>query len=149
MASFDWKNPTRLFFLKIVGALLAVVFFAIAILFLSYSVTSVATTQGGKDAKILASSDHFGKLRTGCRLGGLFEITADVDGQKSEKIFCLYPVWPDQLQPSKGDDVRVWPSKKPLLAEPATDGWGWFIVGSILVVGLVLLEFSFLALTLR
>ncbi len=149
MDSSEWKNTARFLLLKIFGTFLAIVFFLVALLFLSYSVSSLAATQGGKDAKILSSVDRLGKIRTGCRLGGFFEISVDMDGQKTDKIFCLYPVWPDQYQPSKGDNVRVWPTQKPLLAEPATDGWGWFILGSILVVGLLLLEFGFLALTLR
>ncbi len=157
MANFNWKSLPRLILMKTFGALLAVIFLSIAVIFISYPVIALATTQGGGDAKVALVSDHCGKVRTGCRVGGLFLVAVEKPGVKKklrqkpelfENIYCLYPAWPDQLKPMPGDMIRVWPVKQPLVGAPATDGWGWFIIGTILVVGLVMLEFTFLALTL-
>src|SRR5580658_2441531 len=150
----------RLVLVKLLGGLLAAVFLFIALFFLAYPLISLVTTQGGQDAKVAYVSNHIGKLKTGCRIGGLFQVGVDhsnFSGPKKkgetnlkspgDKIYCLYPAWPDQLEPQSGDVIRVWPAKKPLFAEPLTDGWGWFILGTIFVVGLVLVEFAFLALT--
>ena len=122
---------------------------------------SLAASQGGQDAKVVSVFNHIGKLKTGCRIGGLFQVNVgdqNLSAPKkkkgeinpksaADKIYCLYPAWPDQLEPQAGDIIRVWPAKKPLFGEPLTDGWGWFILGTIFVVGLVLVEFAFLALT--
>jgi len=157
MATSNWKTVLKLVLVKLFGFLLAVVFLFFALWFISYPLLSFATTQGGADAKVTAVSDRFNKIKIGCRVGGLFTISAEMPTEKTsghpkntvyEKIYCLYPVWPDQLQPDKGNSIRVWPAKKPLFGEPLTDGWGWFIVGTVLVVGLLMLEFAFLALTI-
>ncbi|HTC20595.1 MAG TPA: hypothetical protein VK859_07105 [bacterium] len=161
MSLSNLKSLLRLVIVKLVGGLLAVIFIFVALFFLAYPLISLVASQGGQDAKVAAVFNHIGKLKTGCRIGGLFEITVDnqsLPAQKKKKgetnpksaenkIYCLYPAWPDQLEPQSGDIVRVWPAKKPLFAEPLTDGWGWFILGTIFVVGLVLVEFAFLALT--
>jgi hypothetical protein len=95
-------------------------------------------------------------MKTGTRIGGIFTVdTQNPDEKKKphhpvaadQKIYCIYPAWPDQLQPLQGDMIRVWPAKKPLFGAPATEGWGWFIAGTIFVLGLVALEFAFLAIT--
>ncbi len=157
MSDLNWKSALRIVLMKTLGVLLAVIFLPIALLFLAYPVIALATTHGGEDAKVVSVSDHFNKMKTGCRIGGLF--TVSTEPQETQKIlkhkagpdkniYCLYPVWPDQLQPLKGDIIRVWPVKKPLLGAPSTEGWGWFIAGTIFVLGLVMLEFMFLAITL-
>lgn len=158
MANFNWKTILRLIFMKIAGILLALVFLPIALLFVSYPAIALVTMHGGKDARVVKVSDHLKpKWQTGFRVGGLFMIaTENTGGGKSaysksgldENIYCLYPAWPDQLQPLKGDEIRVWPSKKPLVGAPVTEGWGWFLMGTVFVLGLVMLEFTFLALTL-
>lgn len=156
MANINAKSLTRLILVKTISVILAVIFFAIGILFLVYPILTLATNQGGADAKIVQVSDHFHKVKTGCRVGGLFTVaTASVEGQSSDNpkigsgkdIYSLYPAFPDQLQPSKGDIIRVWPGKNPVFGSPIVEGWGWFIVGTLFVLGLVLLEFGFLALT--
>lgn len=158
MASFNWKSVLRTVLMKIVGLLLALVFLPVALLFLSYPVITLVAMHGGKDARVVKVSDHLNpKFKTGFRVGGIFTVaTQNPGGKKSEytksgldeNIYCLYPAWPDQLQPLKGDSIRVWPVKKPLVGAPATEGWGWFLVGTVFVLGLVMLEFTFLALTL-
>ncbi len=150
MASFDWKSVIRLIVMKTIGVILAVFFLLLAVLFLSYSINSILVSTRGQEVKVLTFSDHIGKQQTAFRLGGVFQVSASNEKkEKFEKIYCLYPAWPDVLSPSKGDLIQVWPSKKPVLGAPVTDGWGWFIVGSLLVVGLVMLEFAFLILTIR
>lgn len=157
MSTFNWKSVVRLLFMKTMGVLMAVVFLPIALLFLAYPIIALATTHGGDDAKVVLVSDHLDKIKTGYRVGGIFTVATEKPGPPKASrhkpdldtnIYCLYPVWPDQLQPLKGDMIRVWPAKKPLLGAPATEGWGWFIAGTIFVLGLVLLEFTFLALTI-
>src|SRR5579871_1596845 len=156
MANLNWKSVVSTLVKKVIGILVALVLLPIALFFLAYPIVSFITTQGGEDAKVSLVSDHAGKFKTGCRVGALFTVATEKSGAKkgsAEKasananIYCLYPIWPDQLQPSKGDVLRVWPAKKPLLGEPATEGWGWFIAGTVFVLGLVTLEFIFLALT--
>jgi len=150
MASFDWKSVLRLIVMKTIGVILAVVFFLLAAIFLTYSISSVLVSTRGMEVKVATFSDHVGKQQTAFRLGGIFQVSAtDEKKDKFEKIYCFYPAWPDVLSPSKGDLIQVWPSKKPVVGAPVTDGWGWFIVGSLLVVGLVMLEFAFLILTIR
>jgi hypothetical protein len=91
-------------------------------------------------------------------VGGIYTLSVTRTEDKStskkkapvfENVYGFYPAWPDQLQPLNGDLVQAWPGKKPLFAMPSTEGWGWFIVGTVLVVGLIMLEFAFLSLTLR
>ncbi|HJT23516.1 MAG TPA: hypothetical protein VJ873_03015 [bacterium] len=157
MANFNWKSVLRVILMKTMGVIVALILLPIALFFLSYPFVSLITSRAGEDAKIALVSDHFNKIKTGSRVGGIFTVATEKSGAKkdshhktalNENIYCLYPVWPDQLQPSKGDLIHVWPAKKPLLGEPSTEGWGWFIAGTVFVLGLVLLEFVFLALTM-
>lgn len=136
----------RFLIMKAIGLVLCVLFLSLAALLLSYSIISVASTLRGQDAKIISFSGQVGKYHTAFRLGGLFQISAEMNKKKYEKIYSLYPVWPDTFNPMKGDVVRVWPVKQPLAAAPAVDGWGWFIVGTLFIMGLVMLEFAFLSL---
>jgi len=156
MANLNWKSVLSSILKKMIGLLVALILLPVALFFLSYPVVCLITTQGGEDAKVAQVSDHAGKIKTGCRVGGLFIVATEKPGLKKgstakaafdQNIYCLYPIWPDQLQPSKGDVLRVWPAKKPLLGEPSTEGWGWFIAGTVFVLGLVTVEFIFLALT--
>ena len=159
MSFSNLKSFLRLIFVKSLGVVLALIFFFIAAFFLAYPLISLVTSHGGMDAKVASVFNHVGKLKTGCRIGGLFQVSIENQNfseqkktetnrkSSSNKIYCLYPAWPDQLEPQSGDVIRVWPAKKPLFGAPSTDGWGWFILGTIFVVGLVLLEFAFLALT--
>jgi hypothetical protein len=149
MASLNWKETLRLVSLKIIGVVLAVVFLVVALILVAYPVVSVVTYRGGDEAKIQSASNHMGKIRTGCRVGGLFDVTLKLDKKYYDHVYCLYPAWPDQLEPTTGDYIQVWPAKKPLLGAPATEGWGWFILGMMFIFGLISLEFCFLSLTLR
>jgi hypothetical protein len=157
MSTFNWKSVLRTVAMKMIGILLALVLIPLALFFLAYPFVCLATTQGGDDAKVAVVSDHLNKIKTGYRIGGLFTVATQKSGKKeahskgslNENVYCFYPVWPDQLQPSKGDAIRVWPAKKPLLGAPATEGWGWFLAGTVFVLGLVMVEFIFLAVSLH
>ncbi len=149
MATFDWKDSLRFIALKIVGVILAVVFLGLAAVFTVYPVVSLIVSRGGDEAKVQTVSNHLGKMQTGCRIGGLFSASVKIDQKKYDQVYCLYPAWPDQLEPAVGDFIQVWPEKKPLMGAPYTEGWGWFIMGTIFIFGLVFLEFAFLSLTLR
>jgi hypothetical protein len=140
------NSAVRFVIMKIIGVLLAIVFFSLAVLFIGNSVISVASTVRGQSAKVLLVSDHVGKHKTAFRLGGLFQVTAVAEKKTYEKIYCLYPTWPDNFQPTKGDVIQIWPVKQPFAGAPIVEGWAWFILASLFIVGLVMLEFAFLAL---
>lgn len=147
------KPVLRWILMKTIGVILAIVFLALAALFVGYSAIATVATVKGKEASIVTVSEQVGKYHTGSRVGGLFVVsTTSGKGKgapKDERIYSLYPVWPDNLHPAKGDSLLVWPPKQPLVGAPRTDGWGWFIVGTLLILGLVMLEFAFLVLTLK
>jgi hypothetical protein len=149
MASFDWKSPLRFIALKCAGVVLAVIFLALALVFTVYPLFSLLVTRGGDEAKIQTVSNHMGNRQTGFRVGGLFTTSVKIDKKTYDQVYCLYPAWPDQLEPTPGDYVQVWPGNKPLLGAPYTEGWGWFILGTLFVFGLVFFEFAFLSLTLH
>jgi hypothetical protein len=143
--------------MKTLGVILCLLFLFAGITLLAFPLIALVTSQGGEDGKVVAVSDHSHGCHTGTRVGGLFtlSITNSEDLAPKQKpqvfpnVYGLYPAWPDHLEPVKGDTVRIWPGKKPLLAMPVIEGWGWILLGTVLVVGLIFLEFSLLSLTLR
>lgn len=143
----------RFVFMKALGLVLAVFFLFLALVFLGYSTAALVTTFKGREAKVVSISNAVGTHRTACRVGGLFMVGTEAgkgkEKAKDKNIYTLYPAWPDQLQPALNDTIQVWPSKKPLVGAPLTDSWGWFIVGTLLILGLIMLEFAFLSLTFR
>jgi hypothetical protein len=145
--------PTRIpsvlrsFLSKILGILLGFFLLACAFLLVLHPFSALVTTRWGGEARVSSVSDHWGRLRTGCRVGGLFKVSLAGDRKPSGPVYCFYPRWPDCLSPLKGDFIRVWPSRQPLLGGPAVDGWGWFLEGISLVLGLLFLEFALLAWT--
>ena len=149
MADFKLKSLSQLILVKFAGVVLACIFLSLASLFLSYCFISVASTVKGQEAKVLAVSSQWKNHPTACRWGGFFQLTVEMEKKKYEKIVCLYPAWPDLIQPSPGDIIRVWPVKQPAVGAVPIDSWGWMIVGTLLVVGFVLVEFAFLSLTIR
>lgn len=142
----SWFRWTRL---KILGLVLAVVFFTLSVLALGYSVLSGLANVNGADAQVLEAKAACRAPSTVFSHGGLYVLTVLVDEKKIDKIYVLYPQWPGHWAPKKGDGVKVWPLDRPRFAAVETDGWGWLILGSVLIVGLVFLEFAFLSLTLR
>jgi hypothetical protein len=149
MAPFNWKGSLRFIGLKFAGAVLALIFLGLALIFTGVPLFSLVVSRGGDEAKIQAVSNHLGKAQTGFRVGGLFTASVKIDKKTCDQVYCLYPAWPDQLEPTPGDYIQVWPEKKPLIGAPYTEGWGWFILGTLFIFGLVFFEFAFLSLTLR
>jgi len=149
MASFNWKDLPRIIALKFAGVVLAVVFLGLGLIFVTYPLVALVVSRGGDEAQIVTVSNHVGKARTGFRVGGVFTASVKIDKKTYDEVYCLYPAWPDQLEPSKGDWILVWPEKKPLVGAPETEGWGWFILGTLFIFGLVFFEFAFLSLTLH
>ncbi len=140
----------RYILLKLFGLALALLFLGLSVLFLGYSLISGASSSRGVEAKVVSiSSGSLGHCRATNSWGGLFKLGVEREKGKTEKVISLYPAWPEILNPSLGDVVNVWPPKQPRVGAPFVDGWGWFLLGTFLIVGLVFLEFAFLSLTLR
>ncbi|HVM32503.1 MAG TPA: hypothetical protein VMU88_05165 [bacterium] len=146
---FD-KSWIRWVLMKLMGLVLALVFLALAALALGYPGLSALANLQGTDAKITA-------VKPACPTHPLVRpqwgfYALDVSAppkQKFEKLYVMYPQWPGHWAPQKGDAVKVWPADHPRFAAVATDGWGWLILGSIFIFGLLMLEFFFLSFSLR
>ena len=144
------KMTLRYVILKVVGLVLFLAFFSIALLFLGYTLVNGLSSTRGKEAAITSiSSGQIGGCKVSSRWGGFYRVGVESEKVSHKDIYCLYPAWPDTLQPTLGDVINVWPAKQPRVGAPVVDGWGWFILGTLLIVGLVFLEFSFLSITLR
>src|SRR5262245_59652839 len=89
------KSVIRFIVMKIIGVALSVVFLTLGVVFLGYTLVSTASNLRGEDAKIVSALGQVGKHHTSFRLGGLFEVTAEMNKKKYGKIYCLYPAWPD------------------------------------------------------
>ena len=143
----SWFRWTRL---KLLGLVLALVFFALSVLALAYSVLSGLASLNGVDAQVAEAKAVCSSHAVTFSHGGLYRLTAvGVDKKKIEKIYVLYPQWPGHWAPQKGDAVKLYPVDHPRVAAVQIDGWGWLVLGSILILGLLFLEFAFLSLSLR
>ncbi len=142
----SWIRWTRL---KLLGLVLALIFFGLSVLALSYSTLSGLADLNGIDAQVVEAKAVCSSRAMTFSRGGLYQLTVTADKKKIEKIYVLYPQWPGHWAPQKGDGVRVWPVDHPRIAAVPTDGWGWLVLGSILILGLLFLEFAFLSLSLR
>jgi hypothetical protein len=158
MPDASWKSTLRFVLLKTLGVILCLFFLFTGITLLAFPLVALVTSQGGVDGRVVAISNGCHGFHTGTRVGGLFtlsvtssedEVAPKKKAQVHPNVYGVYPAWPDHLEPSLKDTVRVWPAKKPLFAMPAVEGWGWILLGTVLVVGLILLEFAILSLTLR
>jgi hypothetical protein len=142
----SWFRWTRL---KLLGLVFALVFFALSVLALSYSVLSGLADLNGVDAQVTEVSKVCSSRAVTFSHGGFYRLTVMVDKKKMANIYSLYPQWPGHWMPQKGDGVRVWPSDHPRVAAVQTNGWGWLLLGSIFILGFLFLEFAFLSLSLR
>ncbi|HVZ81715.1 MAG TPA: hypothetical protein VHE12_13075 [bacterium] len=158
MPDASWRSTARLILMKTLGVVLCVLFLLMGLALLSFPMVALLTNQGGVDGKVVAVSDRTHGCHTGTRVGGLFTLSVTNSSEEPSpkkkpqvhpNVYGVYPAWPDHLEPTAGDEVRIWPGKKPLLAMPAIEGWGWILLGTVLVVGLIFLEFSLLSLTLH
>ncbi|MGH7739858.1 MAG: hypothetical protein ACREL1_06890 [bacterium] len=145
-----WRQSwLRLTGLKILGLVLALVFFSLAALTIGYPALSAVVNAKGVAAKVSAVKGMGGSPIWVHRHWGAYSLSVWVEKQKYEKIYVLYPQWPGHWAPRRGDDILVWPPDHPRFAAVATDGWGWLILGSVLILGFLFLEFGFLSLSLR
>jgi hypothetical protein len=147
------KSAIRYVFVKIIALVLTVFFLALALACLSYALTFFMTTYNGKEAKIVSISKTICKHKTACRVGGFYTLKTQ-SGQAGNistdlKVYGMYPALPDQLEPSLGDTIKVWPAKKPLVGASTITGWGIFPVIIVFIVGLMMLEFAFLSVRMR
>ena len=147
------KSAIRYVFVKTIALVLGVFFLALALVCLTYVFTFFMTTYNGKEAKIVSITKTICKHKTACRVGGIYTLKTQ-SGQTGKmstdlKVYSLYPALPDQLEPSQGDTIKVWPSKKPLMGAPIIAGWGLFPIVIVFIVGLMMLEFAFLSLRMR
>jgi hypothetical protein len=150
---YKLKYAVRYVFVKIIGLVLMVFFLALAVACLGYVFTFFMTTYKGKEAKVVSVSKTICKHKTACRVGGLYTLKTQ-SGQggnitSDKKVYGLYPALPDQLEPLTGDTIKVWPAKKPLVGAPKIAGWGFLPVVIVFIVGLMMLEFAFIAIRLR
>jgi len=86
-------------------------------------------------------------------VGGLYTLKTQ-SGQgtnltKDSKVYGIYPALPDSLEPSVGDTIKVFPSKKPLVGAPMIAGWGFFPILVVFIVALMMLEFAFISIRMR
>ena len=158
MPDASWKSTLRLVLMKTLGVVLCLLFLILGVTLLAFPMVALVTSQGGTDGTVVAISNACHGVHTGTRVGGLFTLSVTSSDEElapkkkatvHSNVYGVYPAWPDHLEPSLKDTVRVWPGKKPLFAMPAIEGWGWILLGTVLVVGLILLEFSLLSLTLH
>ena len=147
------KRAVRYVFVKTFALILTVFFLGLALAFLGYVFTFVITTYKGKEAKVVSITKTICKHQTACRVGGLYTLKTQSEKggnvSSDSKIYSLYPAIPDQLEPSLGDTIKVWPKKKPLVGAPVIAGWGFFPVLVAFIVGIMLLEFAFLSIKMR
>jgi hypothetical protein len=150
---FKLKTTIRYIFVKTISLVLTVFFLTLALACLSYVFTFFMTTYKGKEAKIVSITKTICKHKTACRVGGLYTLkTQSVKGgniSTDSKIFGMYPALPDQLEPSLGDTIKVWPWKKPLVGAAIISGWGFLPILIVFIVGLMMLEFTFISIRMR
>jgi hypothetical protein len=153
LRAYPWKSLPRKILRKFLAIVLSVLFLAISLLFLAYSSTEIITTTMGVNAQIADVSSlpktPIGKYRLIYEGAGLFKTTVEKDQNQFSGVFCLYPAWPNYLEPQKGDAVMVWPAEKPFVAAPEMKGKAWIVSVFFLIIGLVMFEFFLLAWTIH
>ena len=112
---FD-KSWIRWTVMKFLGLVLALVFFALALLSLGYPAVSALANLNGTDAKVI-------EVKSACpahplifKKGGFYALTAAVDKQKFDKLYVPYPQWPGHFAPQKGTWLKFWPPDHPHFA---------------------------------
>jgi hypothetical protein len=150
---FSWKSLPGIIFKKFLATILSIFFLAISLLFLGYAFIEITTNTVGVNAQMADVSNlpnaHVGKYQFGCEGTGLFKTIVIKDHVEYKGVFCLYPAWPNHVEPTINDFVKVWPEKKPIIAATPMQSMGWIVSIFFLVIGLVLLEFFLLAWTIH
>jgi hypothetical protein len=150
---FPWKSLPRFIFKKILAVILSIFFLVVSLLFLGYGFIEITTNTMGVNAQMVDISNlpkmYIGKHQFGCGGTGLFKSTVIKDHVEYKGIFCLYPAWPNHIEPTINDFVKVWPEKKPIIAATPMQSMGWIVSVFFLMVGLVMFEFFLLAWTIH
>jgi hypothetical protein len=126
---------------------------AISFLFLGYAFIEITTNTVGVNAQVVDVSNlpnlHVGKCHFGFEGTGLFKSAVIKDHVEYKSVFCLYPAWPNHVEPTINDFVKVWPEKKPIIAATPMQSMGWIVAVFFSMVGLVMFEFFLLAWTIH
>jgi hypothetical protein len=153
LRAYPWKALPRKILLKILALILSVLFLAISLLFLTYSFIEITTNTLGVSAQVADGSSlpntPVGKYRLVYEGAGLFKAAVIKDHVEYKGVYCLYPAWPNYIEPALDDFVKVWPANKPLIAAPEMQGKGWMVSIFFLMVGLIMFEFFILAWTIH
>jgi hypothetical protein len=153
LRAYSWSALPSKVFRKILAIILSLLFLIVSLLFLGYSAIQIITNTVGIQAQVADVSSlpntPVGKYRLVYEGAGLFKAAVVKDHVEYEGVYCLYPAWPNYTEPNMGDQVKVWPEKKPLVAALPMQGKGWIVSVFFLFVGLVMFEFFLLAWTIH
>ncbi len=153
LSDFSWKSLFRVIFHKVLAVILSIFFLTVGFLFLGYAFIEIITNTAGIHAQMMDVSNvphmHIGKYQFGCEGTGLFKTKVIQDHVEYKGVFCLYPAWPNHIEPTVDDVVRVWPTKRPFVAAAPMQDMGWIVSVFFLMIGLVMFEFFILAWTIH
>jgi hypothetical protein len=153
LRAFPWKELPRILFKKFLAVILSIFFLTVSFLFLGYAFIEITANTVGMNAQVadVSTLPHIlvGKHRLGYERAGLFKATVIEDGVEYRNVFCLYPAWPNHVDPAVDNFVKVWPEKRPFIAAGTMQGMGWIVSVFFLMVGLVMFEFFLLAWTIH
>lgn len=153
LRAYSWSLLPSKILRKILALILSFLFLAISLLFLGYAAIEIITNTVGVSAQVADVSSlpktPVGKYRLAYEGAGLFKTAVEKEHVEYQGVYCLYPAWPNYTEPNWGDQVKVWPVNKPLVAAPQMFGKGWIVSVFFLFVGLVLFEFFLLAWTIH
>ncbi len=150
---YHWHALPHKTLRKLIGSILALLFIGLSGLFLGYSAVQLTTFIWGSEAKVdsvyAISSTLAGKFHLLYEKAGLYDVAVYQNGQEYPSVYSVYPAWPESIEPRSGDIIRVWPSGHPWVGAPEPSSWGWIILIAFIVIGLVMIEFVFLALAIH
>lgn len=150
---YTWKSLLRLMLLNVLAVTLSILFLVLSFLFLGYAFIEITANTAGVSAQVTDVACFpdiaVGKHRLGFETVGLFKAVVIKDDVEYKNVICLYPAWPNHVDPAKESLVKVWPEKKPLIAATQLQVLGWVVSVFFLLVGLAMFEFFLLAWTIH
>jgi ABC-type antimicrobial peptide transport system permease subunit len=153
LGDYTWKSLLRIILLKVLVVILSILFLILSFLFLSYAFIEITANTAGVSAQVAdVSSFHnmpVGKHRLRYETVGLFKAVVIKDNVEYKDVICLYPAWPNHVDPAMENMVKVWPEKKPLVAATQMQVLGWVVSFFFLLVGLAMFEFFLLVWTIH
>jgi len=151
--SYTWKSLLRIILLKVLAVILSILFLVLSFLFLGYAFIEITANTAGVSAQVADVSRFHdisaGKHRLRYETAGLFKAAVIKDNVEYKDVICLYPAWPNHVDPAAEGMVKVWPEKKPLIAATPMQVLGWVVSLFFLLVGLAMFEFFLLAWTIH